>query len=99
LLLPDSGGDGIASLEQLAVQRDAVAAERMACVQALLERAHAEAAALQQSHMIVQALPAHMQLEGTAWLEAAGFAAACETTPARISRAMKAGAMFKSCSL
>ena len=80
LLLADKRDGGVATVEAFSVQRDTEKDERALCAAALLRRAAAEAAALGQRWLIVQPLPRALQIEGTGWLEAAGFAPA-ETMP------------------
>ena len=73
ILLPDGGGKGVATVEQLALQRDPSPSERAACAARLLERALEEATARRQRWLVVRALPNWLQVEGSRWLEAAGF--------------------------
>lgn len=53
LLVCDSVGPGIASLEQLAVQRDSTSSQRAACGACILAEAQVKAVALRQTHIVV----------------------------------------------
>ncbi|KAL1514945.1 hypothetical protein AB1Y20_004021 [Prymnesium parvum] len=97
LVIPDGAGAGIASLEQLALQKEPSAAERAACAACLLARAQREAAALGHTHLAVRTLPNHLQVEGARWLEEAGFvsAGAEGLAPEGLARALAGAAYYK----
>lgn len=78
LLVPDGASEGIATIEQLAFQRDAAPEERAECAAALLETALAECAARRQRYALVPPLPPLLSVDGAKWLQAAGFASADE---------------------
>jgi hypothetical protein len=73
VLVPNDRGEGVSSLEQLAVQRDVTPDGRAECAAALLGGAIREAVARGQSAVVVAGLPPQLTVEGTRWLEAAGF--------------------------
>ena len=101
--LPAAAGDGgggggaavarVARVEQLSIQRDATKAEKAACAAALLAQAAAEATARHQGYLIVPPLPPALRVEGTTWLERAGFAPPDDATPEAAKLHMSAGAM------
>mmetsp|Transcript_51350 Transcript_51350/g.133431 ORF Transcript_51350/g.133431 Transcript_51350/m.133431 type:complete len:566 (-) Transcript_51350:10-1707(-) len=74
LLMPNGVAEGVATIEQLAVQRDAEPEARAACAALLIKRALSECKERGQRHAIVPALPPLLQVEGLRWLAAAGFA-------------------------
>jgi len=101
LVVPDGASAGCATIEQLAVQRDAAATERAACAAHLLLRSMDECRQLHQRYAIVPPLPPLLSVEGAQWLQAAGFApivhdsapaevvAYARTTPGSVYRAVE----------
>lgn len=73
LLVPDGAGEGVATIEHFALQRDAAPEERSACAAALLARALSEARILNQRYIVVGPLPPLLRVEGARWLADAGF--------------------------
>jgi N-acetylglutamate synthase-like GNAT family acetyltransferase len=91
VLVPDGGGERVALVAQLSVQRDEARDARAACAAALLQRCADEAKGRQQDWLVVPALPVH----GGEWLASAGFAPPAEDTPEDVRRAMGAGALCR----
>mmetsp|Transcript_2072 Transcript_2072/g.6485 ORF Transcript_2072/g.6485 Transcript_2072/m.6485 type:complete len:242 (-) Transcript_2072:539-1264(-) len=73
LLQIDTFGTGVASVEQLSLQRDIPPEERAACAQALFSRAAREAVERRQVTLVVPPLAPLLRVEGERWLRDAGF--------------------------
>jgi len=94
LLLPDHTGAAVATIDQLALQRDATPEQRAECAAVLLSRALVEARALHQVGAIVPLLPPLLRVEGARWLKAAGFVSASEVAVPGVSGCAAEGAMY-----
>ena len=95
MLVPNGLAPAVATLEQMALQRDATPEHRAECAAVLLARCLHEARARGQACIVLLPLPSHLMIEGAAWTRAANFVPAKELAalPTEVARALAPGAV------